>query len=431
LHRAGAVIVARKLPWRRILGDIGRPFLAYLVWAALVSVAHVAGAEWLAFPALPISVVAATLGILLSFRNNSAYDRWWEARTLWGGVVNQSRTFARQLLTFLPAAERPADDGGPEAGPERRSGGSVVVRTPLLETALATPGGHARRADRRRPTDGAVRTADGHADATPEPDGLPWERAAAGGDPQLAAFRRAAAELTARSAIADAGADPDEDSDPDADGAEGPRPCEPCHFEHVSPEARELVYAQIGFVNAMRCHLRRQDPLPAVAPFLRAAVVEALRDEQNVPAAILAWMATRLRRLFDDRRGGDAFRLVALDATLGELTNLLGACERIKNTPIPRQYDSLPRVMVGAYLLILPVGLVADLGLATPGITAVIAALFIALDQIGRNVEAPFENDVHDTPMTALCRTIEINLRQMLGETELPPPVQPAAGFLL
>jgi putative membrane protein len=87
--------------------------------------------------------------------------------------------------------------------------------------------------------------------------------------------------------------------------------------------------------------------------------------------------------------------------------------------------------MVGAYLLILPVGLVADLGLATPGITAVIAALFIALDQIGRNVEAPFENDVHDTPMTALCRTIEINLRQMLGETELPPPVQPAAGFLL
>jgi putative membrane protein len=45
-------------------------------------------------------------------------------------------------------------------------------------------------------------------------------------------------------------------------------------------------------------------------------------------------------------------------------------------------------------------------------------------------VEAPFENDIHDTPMTALSRTIEINLRQMLGETELPPAVQPVDGFL-
>ena len=122
------MIVARKLPWRRILGDIGRPFLAYLVWAALVSVAHVAGAEWLAFPALPISVVAATLGILLSFRNNSAYDRWWEARTLWGGVVNQSRTFARQLLTFLPAAEMLTSS---------RSTARTSSGTPLSSTCLA------------------------------------------------------------------------------------------------------------------------------------------------------------------------------------------------------------------------------------------------------------------------------------------------------
>jgi putative membrane protein len=211
---------------------------------------------------------------------------------------------------------------------------------------------------------------------------------------------------------------------------DGRRPVEPCHFEQVSAEARELVYAQIGFVNALRCHLRRQDPLPEVAPFFRAPVVEALHGEQNVPAAILAWMATRLRRLLDGRRPEDAYRLVALDETLSELTNLMGGCERIKNTPIPRQYDFLPRVMVRAYLIILPLGMVRELALFTPVVSAVISFLFLSLDQIGRNVEAPFENDVHDTPMTALCRTIEINLRQMLGEAELPPPVQPANGFL-
>jgi putative membrane protein len=203
-----------------------------------------------------------------------------------------------------------------------------------------------------------------------------------------------------------------------------------CHFEGVSPEARELVYAQIGFVNALRCHLRRQDPFPELVPFFRPSVLAALHGEQNVPAAVLVWVATRLRRLLDLGRPDDAFRLAALDDTLSELTNLMGGCERIKNTPIPRQYDFLPRVMVRAYLVVLPIGLVADLGLFTPLVTAVLAFLFLSLDQIGRNVEAPFENDIHDTPMTALCRTIEINLRQMLGETELPPAAQPVNGSL-
>jgi putative membrane protein len=267
-----------------------------------------------------------------------------------------------------------------------------------------------------------VRSADGRAFELPAARAL---RGAAGSDPQLAAFRSATVELEARAAatVTEAATEP---AAAEAQGHRG----EHCHFEGVSPEARELVYAQIGLVNAMRCHLRRQDPIPEITPFFRRRVVEALADEHNVPAAILSWMATRLRRVFDGRRPDDTFRLVALDGTLAELTNLLGACERIKNTPIPRQYDALPRVMVRAYLLILPLGMVRDLGLATPLVTAVIAVLFIALDQIGRNVEAPFENDVHDTPMTALCRTIEINLRQMLGEAELPPAAEPVDGYL-
>ncbi|CAA9309705.1 MAG: hypothetical protein AVDCRST_MAG11-1405, partial [uncultured Gemmatimonadaceae bacterium] len=78
----------------------------------------------------------------------------------------------------------------------------------------------------------------------------------------------------------------------------------------------------------------------------------------------------------------------------------------------------------------LPLSMVSELGLVTPVVTAIIGFLFLSLDAIGRNVEAPFENDIHDTPMSALCRTIEINLRQMLGETELPPALQPVDGFL-
>jgi putative membrane protein len=265
----------------------------------------------------------------------------------------------------------------------------------------------------RRRTDGAVRGPDGRALEAPD--------LARGADPQLAAFAAAARQLAARAAPGDGdGAEDDGDR----------RGVEHCHPDQVSAEARELVHAQIGFVNAMRCHLRRQDPLPEIAPFFRRPVLEALREEHNVPAAILAWMATRMRRLLDGRRPDDTFRLAALDGTLAELTNLLGGCERIKNTPIPRQYDFLLRVMVRAYLAMLPFALVQDLGWLTFVVTAVLAAFFLGLDQIGRDVETPFEDGIHDTPMTALCRTIEINLRQMLGETELPPPVQPVRGIL-
>jgi putative membrane protein len=56
--------------------------------------------------------------------------------------------------------------------------------------------------------------------------------------------------------------------------------------------------------------------------------------------------------------------------------------------------------------------------------------MFLALERIGRVLEDPFENRINDVAMTAIATTIEINLRQMLGETELPPPAQPVDGIL-
>ena len=61
----------------------------------------------------------------------------------------------------------------------------------------------------------------------------------------------------------------------------------------------------------------------------------------------------------------------------------------------------------------------------------VISLSFMVVEQLGAALKNPFENLDNDTPMTALCRTIEIDLRQELGETELPPPVEPVDGVLL
>jgi ion channel-forming bestrophin family protein len=111
------------------------------------------------------------------------------------------------------------------------------------------------------------------------------------------------------------------------------------------------------------------------------------------------------------------------------LTNIQGACERIKNTPLPKQYVYFPRMLVTFFCLLLPFGLVEGLRLLTPLASTSLSFIFMTLDRIGSDIETPFDNTVHDTPMTSLSRTIEINLRQLMGE-EHPKELQPVAGFV-
>ena len=61
--------------------------------------------SWLIFPETVIAVLGTALSISLAFRNSSAYERWWDARTTWGGIINESRTFARQAMTIADPSE--------------------------------------------------------------------------------------------------------------------------------------------------------------------------------------------------------------------------------------------------------------------------------------------------------------------------------------
>lgn len=95
------------LPGRAHLGHIlhyvGRPLALLLAWdIAVTAVWYFVPAHWLSFPALPVTLLGSAVAVYLSFRNTTAYARWWEARTLWGAMVNTSRTLARESLTLLP-----------------------------------------------------------------------------------------------------------------------------------------------------------------------------------------------------------------------------------------------------------------------------------------------------------------------------------------
>jgi putative membrane protein len=90
---------------------------------------------------------------------------------------------------------------------------------------------------------------------------------------------------------------------------------------------------------------------------------------------------------------------------------------------VPFAYTVLLHRIVAVYCFTLPFGLVKSLGMVTPAVVAFVAYAFMGLDALGDSLEEPFGFDDGDLPLTHLSRLIEINLRQTLGETDLPAPI--------
>ena len=213
--------------------------------------------------------------------------------------------------------------------------------------------------------------------------------------------------------------------------------------DEVIPEAddiselhRRLLYRQIAWCNALRLHLRRQTAAQwdiEVAPFLPPEEAATAKVLSNPPTHLLRQQSIELRELF--QRGLlTEFRQVALMQTIQDLLNAQGGCERIKNTPFPRQYAYFSFIFVWVCAAVLPLGLVEEfdsrmaLGqyhvwLMVP-FSVLVSWVFNVIEVVGHTSENPFENDIYDVPMTAICRSIEIDLRELLGETELPPKIE-------
>jgi putative membrane protein len=266
---------------------------------------------------LPFAVVAmlsTALAIFLAFRNNSAYDRWWEARKIWGGIVNSSRTFGRQVMTLTSLSEKSTDD--------------------------------------------------------------------------VAAFQK------------------------------------------------ELIYRHIAWINALRLQLRRETTWTELEPLIGVEEFKWIMARQNHATQLVQKQGLRIA---EGRKEGliiEARYLEILDETLTSLYDLQGKAERIKNTPLPRQYDYFPRVFLYLFVTLLPSGMITELvkvdsaWMVIP-LSTMVSYVFYVLMRVGEFNEDPFEGRFSDTPMTALCRTIEIDMREQLGETDLPPKLEPVDGILM
>ena len=132
------------------------------------------------------------------------------------------------------------------------------------------------------------------------------------------------------------------------------------------------------------------------------------------------------------------FRHMEMQAMLTDLLTQQGKCERIKNFPFPRQYATINLFSVWLFSILVPFGMVnefAKLGpkcvWATIPFSVMVRWTFITMEKIGEASENPFQGGANDVPITALTRTIEIDLRQMLDETATPPPIEAKHEVLL
>ncbi len=209
----------------------------------------------------------------------------------------------------------------------------------------------------------------------------------------------------------------------------GPQPGDGAPTTDLAPLQRELVYRIIAFVHALRLALRDDQDLSELADFLPRDEVEALTNERNRPFAINQGTGDRLQRAW--REGHlHPMHLSVLEGSLTALTDIQGACERIKSTPIPFSYTTLIHRITAVYCYALPFGVVDAVGIYTPFVCVIVAYAFFGLDVVGEEIEMPFGRDYNDLPLRAISRMIEVNLRQRLGEDDLPPLLTPVNDFL-
>jgi ion channel-forming bestrophin family protein len=236
---------------------------------------------------LPVmhSLMGFALSMLLVFRTNTAYDRWWEARKLWGQLVNVSRNTAIKLAAILPQEDE---------------------------------------------------------------------------------------------------------------------------------RSRAWFALLLGrFAHALQVHLRSEKTRVALDS-LRHAELEGLDPNRHMPAQIVALIHARVHRAYRDGViSGD--QLIGLTSDLSVFMDICGACERIKNTPIPYTYSSFLKKFIVIYSLTLPFGFVFSLGYIAIPVVVFIFYVLASMEVIAEEIEDPFGSDATDLPLDRLTAIITANTSELLA----------------
>ncbi|NAW67469.1 bestrophin family protein [Photobacterium halotolerans] len=189
--------------------------------------------------------------------------------------------------------------------------------------------------------------------------------------------------------------------------------------DNVQREA--ILRALCGYAHALNARLRGENELQAAGKWLPA--IPGLLGS-NISDGILRHISQQCSALADNRSISE-WRYVTLEKSLHGLSDAQGVCERIKGTPLPFPYTLLLHRTIYIFCLLLPFAMAEPLGWLAPLFTTIVSYTFFGLDAIGDELEDPFGRDENDLPTDAMVRTIERDLLDSLGYTDLPPPLAP------
>ena len=297
------MILDKNIPFRYIFNKVKVELTIVFIVGLITNILTIQFKEFL--PEMPLSIPAllgTAISILLSFKMNQSYDRWWEARKVWGAIVNDSRTFIIQLQSFLSEGEK-----------------ETITR---------------------------------------------------------------------------------------------------------------LAYRQIAWCYALGRALRGLPALEGSEYLLSANDQIEIAKHNNKPLAIIQLNAREIKDLHAQQRL-ETFTHLQLDNTLIRFTDSMGKAERINGTIFPSTYRKFLHFIVYLFVITLSISLKqVNMVFEIPLLLSIAAAFFL-IEKSAYHLQDPFKNRPSDIPVTAIARTIEINIRQLLGETEVPQPVKADEFYIL
>lgn len=313
-------------------------FIYGFIYSLLIALLHyVLSSQYkvdISLPWQPLGVLGISVAFYLGFKNNSSYDRLWDARKSWGRIVNNSRSFGSCINAFVSGEE------------DVKIKKSIIYRHIAWLTALRFQ----LRLSR------------------------PWEHIVDRRD-------------------------------------EYPKTVDTDYFTKLEKE---------------------------IAPYIAKAEFDSYRSKSNIAAQILNTQAKALQNLRNNNYFED-FRHMELHQLIKSFYDDQGGCERIKNFPFPRQYTSVAYWSTLVFALLIPFGIInifleskTNLYWANLPLSSLLIWIFFLMEKIGDYSENPFEGTYNDVPITSIARSIEIDMREMVNDDNIPNAVSAdKEGYLM
>ncbi|CAB5570873.1 bestrophin family protein [Providencia hangzhouensis] len=193
---------------------------------------------------------------------------------------------------------------------------------------------------------------------------------------------------------------------------------------------KEFANLLIAFGWSLKHELRKTSPIIDLYRLLPRNIFDEVIRSPFPTSRILLQIGLKVGELRDKKVISDVL-FQAINKDINALSDVLGGCERISNTPIPFAYTLILQRTVYLFCSLLPFALVVDLHFMTPFVSVFISYTFLAWDALAEELEDPFGIAANDLPLNAICNSIEGNALDMLDIQPLPPKYQPDKYFNL